>query len=110
MKSVLNRLNISYMLVLAVMMSCEPRKTPPQTQTASPAIADTQSSLVAQPIPQQTCPIMGGAINTSLFVDYNGKRIYVCCKGCLDAVRKDPQQCIDKLAAQGETVVPVPAQ
>ena len=28
-------------------------------------------------IPQSTCPIMGGGINKSLYVDHEGKRIYV---------------------------------
>jgi hypothetical protein len=116
MKSVSYRSIIGSMLVLAIMISCEARKNPPQpatqaqAQTAVPVAAGTQSTQVAALVPQKTCPIMGGAITTSLFVDHNGKRIYVCCKGCLDAVRKNPQQCIDKLAAQGESVISVPAQ
>ncbi|HUT37359.1 MAG TPA: hypothetical protein VNE39_28005, partial [Planctomycetota bacterium] len=31
------------------------------------------------PGPQTTCPVMGGKIDRKLFVDYEGKRIYVCC-------------------------------
>ena len=53
---------------------------------------------------QQTCPVMGRAVNPNLYVDYEGKRIYVCCQGCIAAVQKDPQKYIDKLKANGVTV------
>ncbi len=39
----------------------------------------------------QMCPVMPDekAI-PSFFVEYNGKRIYVCCKKCLNRVKEDP--------------------
>ncbi|MFH0921049.1 MAG: hypothetical protein V1913_11890 [Fibrobacterota bacterium] len=58
---------------------------------------------------QKTCPIMGGAINKKFFVDYEGKRIYVCCPDCLAPVKKDPKAAIKKLESLGEapeTLVP----
>jgi len=54
--------------------------------------------------PQTTCPVMGGKINKDLYVDHDGKRVYVCCKGCVDAVKKDPQKYIKKLEAAGVNV------
>lgn len=53
---------------------------------------------------QTVCPVMGGKINTGLFVDYEGKRIYVCCSGCLPEVRKDPARYIAKLEKEGVTL------
>jgi YHS domain-containing protein len=53
---------------------------------------------------QSTCPVMGGAVNTNLFVDFEGKRIYVCCKGCLPEVKKDPAKYIAKLEKDGITL------
>mgnify|MGYP006295578071 CR=1 FL=1 len=50
---------------------------------------------------QQKCPVMGGKINKQLYVDHDGKRIYVCCKGCIPKVKKSPQKYIDKLEAAG---------
>ena len=58
--------------------------------------------------PQTTCPIMGGKINKKLYVDHAGKRIYVCCGGCLDPIRKAPQKHIAKLEAQGITLARTP--
>jgi len=54
--------------------------------------------------PQTTCPVQGDAIDKSLFVDYQGKRIYVCCSGCIDAVKKDPEKYIKKLESMGQGV------
>ena len=57
---------------------------------------------------QSTCPVMGGAVNKSIFVDAEGKRIYLCCKGCVDAVTKDPKKYIAKLEADGVTLEKTP--
>jgi YHS domain-containing protein len=56
---------------------------------------------------QTTCPVMGGKVNKDLYVDHDGKRVYVCCKGCIAAVEKEPQKYIDKLEANSVTVARV---
>ena len=50
---------------------------------------------------QTECPVMGGKINRDLFVDYRGKRIYVCCSGCIEKLRNEPEKYIKKLEAKG---------
>jgi len=55
-------------------------------------------------IPQTTCPIMGGKINPELYVDADGKRIYVCCPGCIKALKEDPAAAVKKLEDKGVTV------
>jgi len=54
--------------------------------------------------PQQTCPIMGDPIDKKLFVDYKGKRIYVCMASCIPTLKKDPEKYIKKLESMGEGV------
>jgi len=66
---------------------------------ARPSTADT-----AKGKPQTTCPVLGGEINKSLYVDYQGKRIYVCCSDCIEAVKKNPEKYIKKLEEQGVTL------
>jgi YHS domain-containing protein len=72
------------------------------SQPAQVVKKDTAAAAVKQLKPQTTCPIMGGEINKKLFVDYKGKRIYVCCSGCLDQVKKDPEAAIKKLESMGQ--------
>ncbi|MBN1256504.1 MAG: hypothetical protein JXA52_02225 [Planctomycetes bacterium] len=60
--------------------------------------------------PQTTCPVMGGGINKSLSVDHEGKRIYVCCPGCIEVVKKDPAKYIKQLEDEGITLAETPLQ
>jgi YHS domain-containing protein len=72
-----------------------------RTTQASDTIKPAPKKTLA---PQTTCPVMGNAIDKSQYVDYKGKRIYVCCGGCIDAVKKDPETYIKKLEAMGQGV------
>jgi hypothetical protein len=64
----------------------------------------------AQVVKKQTlCPIMtDNPVNTNLFVDHDGKRIYVCCKGCIDPVKKDAAKYITQMEKDGITLDKVP--
>ncbi len=69
----------------------------------------TTNDVVKAEVKLQTiCPVMGGEVNKKLFVDAEGKRIYVCCKGCIAPVKKDPKQYIAKLEAEGVTLEKTP--
>ncbi|MFH1549340.1 MAG: YHS domain-containing protein [Planctomycetota bacterium] len=50
---------------------------------------------------QTTCPVMGNPINKELFVDHDGKRVYFCCKGCIEDFKKDPEKYMKALADAG---------
>jgi hypothetical protein len=61
-----------------------------------------QSDEDAAPSRQNTCPVMKGkAINLNLYVDANGKRVYVCCPGCIVQVKADPEKYINEMEAEG---------
>ena len=54
------------------------------------------------PAPNQTkCPVLGNDIDKSVYVDIDGKRIYVCCPGCIDAIKKNPQKYIKEMESKG---------
>jgi YHS domain-containing protein len=56
---------------------------------------------VAEPKPQITCPVMGGKINEGVYADYEDKRVYFCCGGCISKFQKDPAKYVKKLEAEG---------
>ncbi|HEU0173765.1 MAG TPA: hypothetical protein VFV58_05835 [Blastocatellia bacterium] len=37
-----------------------------------------------------TCPVTGEAVNKNLKYEVNGRVFYVCCEGCADVVKKNP--------------------
>lgn len=55
----------------------------------------------AAPQPQTTCPVLGGGVDKQVYVDYQGKRIYFCCKGCDAEFKKDPEKYLQKMKEQG---------
>jgi YHS domain-containing protein len=50
---------------------------------------------------QETCPVMGGTIDKSVYTDYNGMRIYFCCTACSEPFKKDPEKYMKKMEADG---------
>lgn len=50
---------------------------------------------------QTTCPVMGGKINKAQYADVQGKRIYVCCPGCIAKIKAAPDKYIKILESKG---------
>ena len=50
---------------------------------------------------QTTCPVMGGKINRAQYADVKGKRIYVCCPGCIGKIKADPDKYIKQMEDEG---------
>ena len=50
---------------------------------------------------QTTCPVMGGKIDSTVFTDIQGQRVYHCCAGCSEPMKKDPDKFFKKAAAEG---------
>jgi YHS domain-containing protein len=63
-----------------------------QTEHDAPATPTAASEML-----QTTCPVMGGPINPAIFVEYKGKKVYFCCKGCDQKFREDPEKYLAKL-------------
>ena len=57
---------------------------------------------------QTECPVQGEKINKSLFVDAQGKRIYVCCNDCIEIVKADPGKYIKQMEAKGIVLAETP--
>ena len=78
---------------------------------ATCAIQAATNAPIAAAKTQTTCPVMkGNPINPKLFVEQDGKRIYVCCAGCIGPVKKDFARYAKQIEADGvvlETVKPV---
>jgi len=51
-------------------------------------------------ISQKTCPVMGGKIDTKVYTDHEGRRVYFCCPACIDKFKKSPAKYLAKLDAQ----------
>ena len=79
---------------------CKDKKTEPDGDTEAKAGAEVKA--------QTTCPVMGNEISKSLYADVKGKRVYVCCAGCIGAIKADPDKYIKKLEDDGVTLEKTP--
>lgn len=56
---------------------------------------------IALAAPQTQCPVQSDKIDKKIFVDYHGKRIYFCCRGCVAQFKKNPEKYLKKMEAEG---------
>lgn len=102
----LKDMRLSYPSLLAATVLVLVPLSPPLAADAPPA---AKASAMASTVrPQTKCPVMGGDIDKSLYVDACGKRIYLCCAACEDAVRTEPEKYIRKIQQRGESVTDTP--
>ena len=67
------------------------------TEAAKETTATAEQTATATTAEQTTCPVMGGAIDKSIFIEYKGKKVYFCCPGCEEQFKKEPEKYIAKL-------------
>ncbi|WP_372807704.1 hypothetical protein [Pontiella sp.] len=63
-----------------------------------------ETAAAVEPKEQTHCPVMQrSAVDKALWVDVKGKRIYVCCPGCIEKIEANPDKYINRLEAEGVT-------
>ncbi len=50
---------------------------------------------------QTHCPVMGGKIDSTVYTDIQGHRVYHCCPACIPKIKADPDKYFKKAAAEG---------
>jgi YHS domain-containing protein len=87
---------IGLLLVGIVSLSgCKQEPEAAQTETAQTDVE--QPVVVATETEQTTCPVMGGAIDKDVFVEYEGKKVYFCCEPCKGKFDAAPATYVAKL-------------
>ena len=84
-------------VLLAGCQKEQPAVTAKPVQTNAQAATATPEQPTAQVAEQTTCPVMGGPIDKNIFIEYQGKKVYFCCKACPDVFKADPAKYIAKL-------------
>lgn len=63
--------------------------------------AKYHSKLMASLTYQTKCPVGGEEIDPTASTDYNGQKVYFCCKKCIKEFEADPAKFAPKLEEQG---------
>jgi YHS domain-containing protein len=64
------------------------------TMTAKPAVPPTLHK-------QTICPVMGKAIDSTVYTDIQGQRVYFCCGSCEKKLKADPDKYFKQAATEG---------
>ena len=106
---------LGVMGLMAFVAGCEKKEAAPQAPPAAKPAADTArptdsvdatahapaGDANASGITQTKCPTCGGeGIDRTVFVEYKGRKVYFCCKHCMDPFQKDPEKYAANLPAQ----------
>ena len=89
-------------LVIAVgflLAGCGKKEEGGAAQPAAGAGTAQEQSAEGPQITQTLCPVMGKPIDKSIYVDHEGRRIYLCCPMCVDTFKADPATYLAKLDA-----------
>lgn len=107
---------VAVSIALALFWSCGSKKTPEKAASETPmeqhdmhegngqaAEKPAEEGATKELVAQTTCPVMGGQIdNKKLYVDKDGKRIYMCCEGCKEELTKNFEANLKKLEEMGQ--------
>ena len=61
------------------------------------AMTEEPATAVVATAEQTVCPVMGGAIDKTIFVEYEGKKVYFCCPACKPKFEAEPAKYVAKL-------------
>ncbi|MEW6126310.1 MAG: YHS domain-containing protein [Acidobacteriota bacterium] len=56
-------------------------------------------------VTNKECPVSGGKVNPQYRTEYNGQYVYVCCQGCLDEFKKDPEKFVAKMSKEDKEAI-----
>ena len=62
-----------------------------------PAAPTAIKQAVTAAVEQRVCPVSGDPIDKNVSIDYQGKKVYFCCKACIAPFNADPNKYVDKL-------------
>ena len=89
-------------------VSCTDNGKKAESKAIAPLAKENKGEKTVVLKTQTMCPVMKGQINKSLYVDAKGYRIYVCCSGCIDEIKKDPDKYIKILHETGVEIEKAP--
>jgi YHS domain-containing protein len=91
-------------VVLGLAAGCQKQKPaaraqaqPMEKMSMEEHAAMSQGAGKAVATEQTTCPVMGNPIDKNIFIEYQGKKVYFCCKGCPDIFKANPEKYVAKL-------------
>lgn len=78
------------LIAIVTVSGCKKKET-------APAAAAPRKQVTSETVEQTICPVMGSAIDKKIYTEYKGKKVYFCCKECLEKFKAEPEKYLSKL-------------
>lgn len=77
------------------------------TETAATTVTAAAPAMdeIKPAVTNKECPVSGGKVNPQYRTEYNGQYVYVCCQGCLDEFKKDPEKFVAKMSKEDREAI-----
>lgn len=75
------------------------------TKASPAALTDEKKPEEKMAVTNKECPVSGGKVNPQYRTEYNGQYVYVCCQGCLDEFKKDPEKFVAKMSKEDREAI-----
>jgi Cu+-exporting ATPase len=69
-------------------------KKQPSATTAAPTDEPKKA------VTNKLCPVSGGPVSEKYRAEYKGQYVYVCCEGCLNEFKADPEKFVAKMSKE----------
>jgi YHS domain-containing protein len=56
-------------------------------------------------VTNKLCPVSGGPVSEKYRAEYNGQYVYVCCEGCVNEFKKDPEKFVAKMSKEERELI-----
>ena len=56
-------------------------------------------------VTNKLCPVSGGPVSDKYRAEYNGQYVYVCCEGCVNEFKKDPEKFVAKMSKEERELI-----
>ena len=86
-----------FVMLAALVLFVGCRRETPAAHDSPQVPAAVDQPRIEAALVQTTCPVMGGAIDKAIFTEYQGKKVYFCCRGCDQKFLEDPEKYLAKL-------------
>lgn len=70
------------------------------------AVASADDS-VKKPVTNKLCPVSGGPVSEKYRAEYNGQYVYVCCEGCVNEFKKNPETFVAKMSKEERELIKI---
>ncbi|MFY9572741.1 MAG: hypothetical protein WAV20_15175 [Blastocatellia bacterium] len=58
-------------------------------------------------VTNKMCPVSAGPVSEKYRVEYKGQYVYVCCEGCVNEFKKDPESFVAKMSKEERDAIAI---